>query len=167
MGQGGNNTVSMGTNLKLNLSIGSEGLTVRICIQEGAIVVFGSYTVPNPSSALHDFSTTLNATGFDDEANCFVYYTTPADVMQNSSCSLCSSNPQGRRRRQTENALFLYITIEGASDTENQFSFNSSYGAAFGKYFVCIASYTLKFPLHESLSLQSAQLIFIVGKMDY
>lgn len=125
VGDGGNTNLPMNTNLKLNLSIGTEGLTVRICIQEGAIVVFGSYTVPNPSLVLHDFQTTLNTTGFSD---CFALR-----AQTSQSCSQRTSN--GRRRRQTEeeNMGTLYLTIEGASETESQFSFNSSYGVAFGK----------------------------------
>ena len=114
-----------------------EGVTVRICIDQGVIVVYGSYTSPNPSSALHNFSTILRAVdGEVTPSSCLVNHVTIEDVMASSSmdCSQCRTNSQGRKRRQSdEEMVTIYIAIEGVSDMESQFSVNSSFGNVFGK----------------------------------
>ena len=113
-----------------------EGVTVRICIDRGVIVVYGSYTVPNPNSAINDFSAVLIAgDGEVTPSDCLVTHADIQDVMASSmDCSLCGSNFQGRKKRQSEEeeTVTIYIAIEGVSDTESQFSVNSSFGEAFG-----------------------------------
>lgn len=118
----------------------AEGVTVRICVDQGVIVVYGSYAVPNPSSALHDFSTILRAAGGEvGTSDCLVSHVTIDDVMRSNprDCSQCRTSSQGRRKRQTQKEgsteVTIYITIEGVSDTDGQFSVESSFGDAFGK----------------------------------
>ena len=115
-----------------------EGVTVRICIDRGAIMVYGSYTVPNPNAAFNDFSDFLSATeGEVMSFNCSVSHITIDNVMEVvNDCSQCNLGLQGRKKRQEEEEarmVVVYITIEGVSDTGNQFSINSSIGSAFGK----------------------------------
>ena len=116
-----------------------EGVTVKICIDQGAIVVYGSYTSSNPSSALHDFSTILRAGGGEvSPSNCLVSHATIDDIMRSPrDCSQCGPDNlfERRKRRQSdeEEMVTIYIAIEGVSDTESQFSVNSSFGDAFGK----------------------------------
>ena len=114
---------------------GDEGVTVKICIDRGVIIVYGSYTVPNPNAALHDFSATLNATGGEVMASsCLVSHVNSSDIARSMrDCSYCRPNTLGRRRRQADEEVTIYITIEGVSDTESQFTVNSSFGDAFGK----------------------------------
>lgn len=67
----------------------SAGVTVRICIRNGAIRIYGSYTIANPSAALHDFSDFLNVTdGMVTPENCSVSHVDSSDVMRASdNCS--------------------------------------------------------------------------------
>ena len=100
--------------------------------------MYGSYTVPNPNSAINDFSAILNAGDDDGEvtpSNCFATHTDIPNMMASSTdCSQCRTNSQGRKRRQSEEeeTVTIYIAIEGVSDTESHFSVNSSFGEAFG-----------------------------------
>ena len=68
-------------------------------------------------------------------SDCLVTHATIEDVMASSmNCTQCRTNSQGRKRRQSEEeeTVTIYIAIEGVSDTESQFSVNSSFGEAFG-----------------------------------
>ena len=120
---------------------GSEGLSVRICVDRGVIAVYGSYTSPNPNLALHDFSEVLMApNGQVTPASCLTSYATLDDVNARRSedeeaCTTCLASLPGRKKRQVneEGNVVIYITIEGASDTASHFNVNSEIGAAFGK----------------------------------
>ena len=138
--------VGMGSVSRLEFSgPADEGVTVRICIDNGVVHVYGSYTITNPSAALHDFSEVLAAAEGEVMAtNCLVTSATLDDVSPDEECSICSDTPNGvnrrrrRRRRQVDNGggeevVTIYLTIEGASDSQNQFSINSTTGLAFGK----------------------------------
>ena len=96
--------------------------------------MYGSYTDPNPSAAYYDFSYLLTAVeGEVTAVRCSTTYITRDNVTEaTEDCDQCS----GREKRQTgeeEDILTVYITIEGASDMENEFSVNSGVGAAFGE----------------------------------
>ena len=143
MGQEERGEVNMGGVSRLDLSgPGSEGVSVRICVDRGVIVVYGSYTSPNPNLALNDFSAELRAQG-DGEitpTSCLATYATLDDVQASSEdeevCSVCRSTLQGRRKRQVEEEereVVIYITIEGASDETSHFTVDSAIGGAFGK----------------------------------
>ena len=118
-----------------------EGVTVRVCIQRGAIVLRGSSTESHPSRASNDFSVLLNYTGgrVTPGRDCLTYHASSQsriiDVMMDDN-SQCGTNPGRRRRRQSEEeeTVTIYITIEGVSNTESHFSVNSSFGEAFGLY---------------------------------
>ncbi len=133
--------VGMGATARLRISgPGSEGVSIRICIDRGVIVVYGSYTSPNPNLALHDFSQELSAPdGEVTPASCLTSYITLDDVNARSEdedvCSVCRSTLPGRRKRQVseETEVVVYITIEGVSDTINQFNINTQIGSAFGE----------------------------------
>lgn len=123
----------MGSVTRLEFSgEGSEGVTVRICISEGVIVIYGSYTIPNPSAALNDFSTVLSAVM---PTTCFATHATLDDISGDDTCSLCAASEPVKKKRQADDEMMVtvYITIEGMSETESQFSVNSSLGEAFGK----------------------------------
>ena len=117
-----------------------EGVAVRVCIDQGAIVVYGSYTSTNPSSALHDFSTILRAGGGEvSPSSCLVSHATIDDIMRSPrDCSQCGPDNlfERRKRRQSddeEEMVTIYITIEGVSNNESHFSVNSSFGDLFGR----------------------------------
>ena len=130
-----NGSVEMGTVSRLQFSgLASEGVTVRVCINQGSIVIYGSYTTRNPSAAFHDFSEVLSAA--DGEVTPVKCHTTYVNVMvggRGDSCSMCKSNTIQRKKRQTDEVT-AYITIEGMSTNESEFSINSSRGnVMFGK----------------------------------
>jgi len=139
-----NGVIPMGSVSRLRFSgPGNEGVTVRICIDQGVIIVYGSYTVPNPNAALYDFSRILRAAeGEVTPSNCLISHVNIEDVARNRrDCSQCgttnTSGGRGRKKRQAGKdeapIVTVFITIEGASDMENHFSVNSSFGTAFGE----------------------------------
>lgn len=136
MGREQNGAVAMNTITRLEFSgPGEDGVTVRICIDSGAIVIYGSYTAPNPNSALHDFSAILTASdGEVAPSSCSVHHVNIDDIDPNlPDCSQCRRRK--RRQSDSEQAMVrIYISIEGASSkTESLFTVNSSNGNAFGK----------------------------------
>ena len=94
----------------------TEGLTFRICIRRGRIVIYAS-TVPNPSSAQYGWRGEVTA-----DSTCL---TTFYDIQGESQ------NSQQRKKRQAESSEstlnFLYVSLEGKEEL-NIFSFNSSEG---------------------------------------
>lgn len=99
---------------------GGEGVTARICLDQGEIVVHGSSTYSTPNMALHDFSQEITA------GNCRNFFASTADIND----ARCTSNSNGVQVNETT----LYLTIQGMSTTESQYSVNSSIGNAFGNY---------------------------------
>ena len=130
-----------------------EGITVRICIHEGQIVLYVSTSIPNPSAAFYDWSKTLKAPNistpqYQHTIVCSTIYfenldtpnLTPKIVLPGKSI------PRGKRQASSdeeessddggdETMVTLYITIEG-QENYNEFSLNSSVGQfEFGKIF--------------------------------
>ena len=99
-----------------------EGVSARICVDEGEVIVHGSSTYSNPNVALHDFSTTLLA------GSCRNFFSIPVDT--NTDCSTCNVNQDVEKKPN----VTLYLTIEGASVVKSQYSLNSSIGNTFGKH---------------------------------
>ena len=145
-----NGALNMGSVSRLEFSgPADEGVTVRICIEQGVIVVYGSYTIPNPTAALHDFSEILSAAdGELTPVSCFTKSATLDDIMGGSEeegCTLCDAPLPRRKKRQAEEeeeaTVTVYVTIEGASESENQFSVDSTTGTRFGKYSPCLSKF--------------------------
>lgn len=93
-----------------------EGITVRLCVHEGRIVFYVSTSVPNPSSALHDWVDVVTAPENQHSIACHE--------------SFYDLNPESQpnRKRETEETLVtLYISIEGQENL-NEFFLNSSVG---------------------------------------
>lgn len=97
---------------------GNEGVTARICLDQGEIVVLGSSTYSTPSAALHDFRQVITA------GDCRNFFASTAHV----NSARCNRNSRA-------NETTLYLTIQGASTTDSQYSIDSSFGNAFGNLF--------------------------------
>ena len=135
-----NGAVAMDTITRLEFSgSGEDGVTVKICINRGAIIIYGSYTTPNPNSALHDFSDILTASdGEVAPSECSVHHVDIDDIDPNlPDCNQCNTPRRKRRQSDSEETMVrVYISIEGASSkTESLFTVNSSNGNAFGELF--------------------------------
>jgi hypothetical protein len=128
-----NGAVGSGDTTRLQFTApGDEGVTIRICIDRGAIVVYGSYLHSNPSPAYYDFRAILDAGGEVMADSCYVSHVT-SEVTGNSDRTRCMNTKRRKKRQSEEEMVTIYIAIEGLSDGENQFLINSSLGEAFGK----------------------------------
>ena len=52
-----------GANVRYEVVIPQDGVTVRVCAREGSIIFFASYTATIPNEALHDFRREVISTG--------------------------------------------------------------------------------------------------------
>ena len=140
-------TARRGDSARISFSApAEEGITVRFCIREGQIILYASTSVPNPSAALHDWSTTIRAPQYQHTVVCSTTYFDNLDTpnMAPQVVPPAKSTPtRGKRQvsddeeessNEDDNTMVtLYITIEGG-DNYNQFSLNSSVGKYdFGK----------------------------------
>ena len=110
----------------------TEGLTFRICIRQGRIVIYAS-TIPNPSSAQYGWRGEVTA-----DSTCL---TTFYDIRGETNTQ---SVQNGRRKKRqsldssASDTIPFYISLEGLDDV-NVFSFNSSMGN------VTLGSYLCKY----------------------
>ena len=96
-----------GGSVRLSLQApAEEGITVRLCVHRGRIVLYASTTIPNPSAALYDWVDIVTAPENQHSITChtsFYDLNTPPDSKQ-----------VFRGKRQTkETIVTLYISIEG------------------------------------------------------
>ena len=55
-----NGTLNQNESVRYHFPIPVAGITVRVCISVGRVVVYGSFSVPNPNSAFYDWSLELH-----------------------------------------------------------------------------------------------------------
>ena len=135
IGQPVRGTTGQGTGIRISFSApAEEGITVRFCVSEGQIVLYASTSVPNPSAALHDWSTTITAPQYQHTLVCSTTFFNDLDSPNLMSQNLSpGKSTRTRSRRQVEeealnnSTMTLYIAIEG-QDNFNEFSLNSSHG---------------------------------------
>ena len=108
-----------------------EGVTVRLCVNQGKLVLYASVSSTSPNSAVYDWMSEIGI-GCDD------IFIDPRDVENNNIGSNDNSNRvntnNGRRKRQALNStmdeyvdLTLYVSIEGVEET-NSFVFQTTTG---------------------------------------
>ena len=66
-----NGTLDQNETVRYHFKIPVAGITVRVCISVGHVVVYGSFSVPNPNSAFYDFLLEFESETSDSESeNC-------------------------------------------------------------------------------------------------
>ena len=122
--------MDQGQQVRYQFPVPEEGLTVRLCVRNGLIVLYASTTIPNPNQAYYDWK--LECIDCDD-CEMFVdpedFEVIPADV----------EVPQRRRRQAmvntTEEVVYtnftVYISVEGMED-RNTFELNTDVGDTTG-----------------------------------
>ena len=109
-------SLSMGESRLLQYPFPNEGITLKIDVTLGQILVQGSFTIRNPTSLTADFSVTSTSSGID-------YFISPG-LYQSYTGDLQTS----RQRPQTGNITAnVYLSIEG-QQTNNTFSLNTTFG---------------------------------------
>ena len=96
----------------------AEGLTVKVGIRLGNVLVRGSFSVQNPTELTQDFVVTSNGDKID-------YFVSPELYEQST---IVNTDGQRRKRQATPtNELTLYLSIVGL-DNNNTFSLNTTIG---------------------------------------
>lgn len=86
-----------------------EGVSIKICIEVGGVIIYGSYSNPNPGPALHDFMEELSDSV---DSRCLTTHVDQNTTKEDKTCTTCGSD---RRKRQVVvNEITVYITIEGS-----------------------------------------------------
>ena len=112
---------------RYNLQIPYIGITVIVCVFEGRVQVYGSLSIVNPSSALHDFYLDVELEGEGVCREMFV----PGCSTPSSDC--LQSHPTKSKRQIHQTATpqqphsFVYLSIVGKA-TVNSFALTSTHG---------------------------------------
>ena len=95
-----------GDSARYSYLIQEEGVTIRLCIQDGSVVLYASLTVPNPNRALNDFA--LDAILHGDICE---------DVFVDPN--MIPNVQEGRRKRQVSSSpeRILFVSIEGIAES--------------------------------------------------
>ena len=112
-------TLERGGSVRISLQAPAEkGITVRLCVHRGRVVLYASKTIPNPSAALHEWVDIVTA---PENQHSIMCHTSFYDLNKPDL------NAATRGKRQTkETTVTLYISIEGQENL-NEFQLNSSY----------------------------------------
>ena len=118
MGREQSGNLEQGQSVRYEYPVPPEGLTVRLCVQQGYIVFYASFTIPNPNSALFDYKREVISLG---TLNCDDVFVNPSD-----------DNTSPARKRQSDGGQVsvnytLYVSLEGLSE-ENAFRLETSEG---------------------------------------
>ena len=131
MGREQSGSLEQGQSVRYEYPVPPEGLTVRLCVQQGYIVFYASFTIPNPNSALFDYKREVISLG---TLNCDDVFVNPSD-----------DNTSPVRKRQSDGGQVsvnytLYVSLEGLSE-ENAFRLETSEGdnTEEGTYVCCVS----------------------------
>lgn len=113
-------TLPKGGNVRYEIEVPEEGVTVKLCVREGYIIFYASFTVTNPNDALHDFKREVinEGTIICDDAFIPPAFSNDAEI-------------PNRNSRQVDNTQsssnVLYVSLEGGAE-ENEFVLDTSAG---------------------------------------
>jgi len=93
----------------------NEGVSIKICIQVGQVIIYGSYSIPNPGPALYDFREELNA----GKSQCLTTHATRNSTAEKDSCLSCGSRRNRGKRLAKNDQFTVYVTIEGTANSSH------------------------------------------------
>jgi len=103
-------TVDIGSVSRLKFSgSSSEGVSIKICVEEGGVIVYGSYSNPNPSPALNDFMEELREISLK---RCLTAHFSQDSIGSDDNCNTGSSTSKASGQNKV-NETSVYVTIEG------------------------------------------------------
>lgn len=108
-----NITLTEGENIRYEIKVSENGLYVRLCVQEGYVILYASYRVPNPNAAFHDYKLEVNSSG---SIVCDYIQINPAESNGDKTNATCGDDSDN-----------VYISIEGGEE-ENDFEINITEG---------------------------------------
>jgi len=113
VGEASSGSLDRGGTVRLNFALPVEGITIKLCVSEGYLVLYASVSSTAPNSAVNDFMLEIG-TGCSD------IYIDPRGIGNGNDNS---NNALSRRKRQVFNStasesanLTLYISIEGVEE---------------------------------------------------
>ena len=85
----------------------TEGVTIRLCVQDGRVIVYASFIIPNPNSAFNHFI--LDA--IFHRLNCQDLYVNASH--DQSLLSPYLGNEKRKKRQESVVERFLFVSVEG------------------------------------------------------
>ena len=103
-------------NVRYEIKVPEEGLTVRLCVHKGHIIFYASFTVSNPNNTLHDYKREVINEGTITCDDAFIV-------------PLVSNDTTAKRQVDStqSSSNLLYISLEGGRE-ENEFVLETSAG---------------------------------------
>ena len=121
-------TLSRGGKVRYELQVPGGGVTVNLCVSIGSVLFYGSFTVPNPNSALHDYvQEVINNGGETTCADVFIQPEVVESPDTNRLGKRQADNDRGSPSNETTTTTILYISLEGGGDI-NTFVLETSEG---------------------------------------
>ena len=105
-----------GENIRYEFPLPEDGVTLKMCVQNGQVNCYASTEITTPNSALHDYKLEVKAQSPGMEACDDVYIQQPTE-----------SRDRDRRAVIEKSNTTLFMTLTGM-DEYNEFSFNTTLG---------------------------------------
>ena len=122
-----NGTLDENGVFRCNFEIPYIGITVTVCITEGHIQMYGSFSVPNPNSALYDFYLDLVYEGNENNSEICgrTFVAPPSHCIRTRTTT--SNQKLHKRTVSPESSTIVYLAVVG-KDKVNTFVLNSTEG---------------------------------------
>lgn len=108
-------TPALGGIVRYELQLTEEGVTVEVCVRVGSVIVYASYSIPNPNEAIYDFRFEIVSMEEPLCADVFV----PPETDTDSGIT--------KRQAIEEIDSTLFVALVGAAE-QNEFFLNVSQG---------------------------------------
>ena len=113
-------TLMKGGNVRYEIEVPEDGVTVKLCVREGHIIFYASFTVTNPNEALHDYKREVINEGIITCDDAFIPPVVPNDAAMPDRNSRQVDGTQS-------SSNVLYVSLEGGGE-ENEFVLDTSAG---------------------------------------
>ena len=97
----------------------SQGMTIRLEVLQGTLVLYASEKIRNPSGALYDYRLETS---------------TSADVYIDPDQRILEGEPLLKRQFMSASIGTIYVTIEGLGSDQNSFQLDTTFGNTQCKY---------------------------------
>ena len=113
IGNGLEGTLDMGENIRYQYPLPEDGMTIKICVQDGKVVLYASTRVTTPNSALYEYKLDISGRSSGTEVCDDVF--------------VKSSESKKRNVVPESSNITLYVALNG-EEQSNTFALNSTIG---------------------------------------
>ena len=121
-----NGSLTRNESYRCHIPLPPSGRTLRVCVSTGHVIVYGSFYITNPNSALHNFSLEINDSDSETCREMFINYNInhPSDCIHNP---ITSTSLLHKRSVDPPHDKTVYLSFVGKAG-ENFYIMNTSEG---------------------------------------